>query len=339
VSTATKNQHFVSQAEQRLNAINPNARPQNQRIHAFDLVDRDRREIRLRSACGEAINTTLSMLDLFSFDIDGSGSRANFEAVFSHYEGRMNAATAQLLQAHAERDIAVGQLLFDLFCGKMLNFVRNPYSVAKVLNTFGAMARHHPADPMHYAAYQKILGGRRPQQRHICGQLGVTDAMYEAWLRVLFMLLAPLMPGGQNLFEDVLASLYENRDHALMVHVHTYTHERCLLSDRGYSTPIAESPHMAFDFNLGARAFVRYLFLNPETLLGHPVPSGVRRGLQQGPKQMQLAYETDDLEALKVFHWRIIDQAHTTVFSSGLTPYGVSVIGTPAAPANLIERL
>jgi hypothetical protein len=36
----TKNHHVVSQVEQRLNALNSGARPENQRIYEFEIVDR-----------------------------------------------------------------------------------------------------------------------------------------------------------------------------------------------------------------------------------------------------------------------------------------------------------
>ena len=37
----TVRQHFVSQVEQRLNAINPSAEDRNQRIYRFRLIDRE----------------------------------------------------------------------------------------------------------------------------------------------------------------------------------------------------------------------------------------------------------------------------------------------------------
>ncbi len=181
----TKNQHFVSQVEQRLNALNPRARPENQRIYEFEIVDRDRHEVRLTSKKGRTIADTLSMFDLFSFDVDDGGARANFERAFSAYEKRIRELTALILQAHAARSNAIGQELFDLFVAKMVNFVRNPYSVEKVLNTFGALAQHHPADPAIYATYERILRGRRPQQAYLCRTLDITNEQYGAWLRVL----------------------------------------------------------------------------------------------------------------------------------------------------------
>jgi hypothetical protein len=141
----TRRQHFVSQAEQRLNAINPDARPSNQRIHALKIGDRDRHQLILDGQNGKLIANTLSMFDLFSFDVANDGTRQNFETAFGVYEGRIRPLTERLRQAHGEQSNAVGQELFDLFVAKMVNFIRNPYSVAKMLNTFGIMGQHHPA--------------------------------------------------------------------------------------------------------------------------------------------------------------------------------------------------
>lgn len=321
----TKNQHFVSQVEQRLNALNPSARPENQRIYEFEIVDRDQHQVRLVNAKGRLISNALSMFDLFSFDVADDGLRVNLERVFEAYEARIGELTAKLLQAHAARSNTVSQELFDLFVAKMVNFIRNPFSVAKVLNTFGVMGQHHPTDPDIYALYERILTGRRPQQAYLCAKLGITDEQYGAWLRILFMLLTPLANGHATMLEQALSALYEDREHALVIHLHTYSTERCLLSDRGWTVPIPEGENLAFDFNLSAQAFIRYAFLDYDAVLGRPLPLMIRDGLSRGPKVVHLSYLHNDLVSLDVFHRRIIEQSFERVFSSGLTPHSVNV--------------
>jgi len=322
----TKNQHFVSQVEQRLNAFNPGARLANQRIYEFEIVDPEQHLVRLVSPKGRLISNTLSMFDLFSFDVAGDGVRANLEQVFGTYEGRVSDLTAKLLQAHAARSNSVGQELFDLFVAKMVNFIRNPFSVAKVLNTFGAMAQHHPTNRQIYARYERILTGRRPQQAYLCAQLGITDEQYGAWLRVLFMLLTPLADGQVTMLEQAFGAMYEDREHALLIHLHTYSTERCLLSDRGWTVPIPEGDNLAFDFNMSAQAFIRYAFLDYDAVLGRPVPPMIRDSLSRGQKVAHLTYFHDDLAALDVFHRRIIEQSFERAFSSGPSPYGITVV-------------
>jgi hypothetical protein len=321
----TKNQHFVSQVEQRLNALNPGARPENQRIYEFEIVDRDQHQVRLVAPNGRLISNSLSMFDLFSFDVADNGVRANLERVFGTYEARISELTAKLLQAHATRSNAINQEVFDLFVAKMVNFIRNPFSVAKVLNTFGVMGQHHPTDPQVYDQYQRILAGRRPQQAYLCAKLGISDEQYGACLRVLFMLLTPLADGQVPMLEQTAGALFEDRDHALHIHLHTYSAERCLLSDRGWTVPVPEDHHLVFDFNLSAHAFICYAFLDYEAVLGYPLPPMITQGLSRGPKLVQLSYLHDDLVALDLFHRRIIEQSFECVFSSGLSPYSVTV--------------
>lgn len=55
----TKVQHFISQVEQRLNAINPNALAKNQRIYEFDIIDREKFEISLSNQNGRSISSSL----------------------------------------------------------------------------------------------------------------------------------------------------------------------------------------------------------------------------------------------------------------------------------------
>jgi DNA-binding transcriptional MerR regulator len=140
----TKNQHFLSQVEQRLNACNPNADATNQRIYEFEIVDRDEHILRLTNAKGRAIQNNLSMLDLFSFDVDKDADiRFNFEQAFERYEGEMRACTERLLRAHATGSSDVADDVFSLFVAKLLNFARNPFSVAKVINTFGTLGQNN----------------------------------------------------------------------------------------------------------------------------------------------------------------------------------------------------
>lgn len=323
----TKRQHFISQAEQRLNALNPGARPENQRIYEFEIVDRERYRVRLVASNGRLISNSLSMFDLFSFDVADNGVRANLERVFGTYEAKLSELTAKLLRAHAAQSSAVNPEIFDLFVAKMVNFIRNPFSVGKILNTFGAMGEHHPTDPQIYTQYERILTGRRPQQAYLCAKLGISDEQYEAWLRILFMLLTPLADGQVTMLEQTLGVLFEDRDHALHIHLHTYDAERCLLSDRGWTVPVPEDRHLVFDFNLNAQAFIRYAFLDYEAALGRPLPPMIRQGLSWGLKVAQVSYLHNDLVALSVFHRRIIEQSFKRVFSSGLSPYGVMVAG------------
>jgi hypothetical protein len=88
-----------------------------------------------------------------------------------------------------------------------------------------------------------------------------------------------------------------------------------------------QNPHLVFDFNLAAQAFIRYAFLDYDAALGRPLPTGIAHGLNLGPKLVQVFYPRDDFQSLDVFHRRAIEQSFNKVFCSGLSPHGVAVLG------------
>jgi hypothetical protein len=61
-----RNQHFLTQGEQRLNALNPQADPSNLRIYSFTVIDRDNYTLALENPNGRSIGSNLSLFDVFS---------------------------------------------------------------------------------------------------------------------------------------------------------------------------------------------------------------------------------------------------------------------------------
>jgi hypothetical protein len=199
----TRNQHFLTRVEQKLNALNPQADARNLRIYSFEVIDRENYTLSLESPNGRPIGSNLSLFDLFSFDVPGNTRlRRNFESLFHKYENYIEAHTKSLLAKlnGGGRDIKAE--IIDLFAAKLLNFVRNPFSIVKVLNSFPGVASYDPVDPALLADYRRIVSGRKPHQAHLCTQLGISDAQYVEWLRLLFMLLVPMAEGRSNFFEQ-----------------------------------------------------------------------------------------------------------------------------------------
>jgi hypothetical protein len=94
----TRNQHFVTRVEQKLNAMNPRAGARNLRIYSFEVVDREKYILALESQNGRLIGSNLSLFDLFSFDVPGGSSlRLNFESLFQKYEADIEVHTKSLL--------------------------------------------------------------------------------------------------------------------------------------------------------------------------------------------------------------------------------------------------
>lgn len=318
----TRNQHFLTRVEQKLNALNPNADPRNLRIYSFEIVDRENYRLALESAKGRPIGSNLSLFDLFSFDVPGTNPlRLNFEKLFQKYEISIEVHTKNLLAKLNRNDPDIKAEIIDLFAAKLLNFVRNPFSVAKVLNSFPGLTRYDPADPSLLADYRRIVSGRKPQQTRLCTELGITDTQYVEWLRLLFMLLAPMMKDRPNLFEEVIKTLMEDPKTHVAAFVCEYDTERCLLSDRGFSQPIEDGPHMAFSFNLCSTAFIDYIFADPATLVeGRASPEFIARALADrerlGQKQIHVTFRRNDLGMLARFNRRAVEQCYRRVYCS-----------------------
>ena len=165
----TRNQHFLTQGEQRLNALNPQANPSNLRIYSFKVVDRENYVLALEHPKGRPIGKNLSIFDLFSFDVLGNSSlRLNFEALFHKYERYIETHTNALLAKLNIGSSDIKAEIVDLFAAKLLNFVRNPFCIEKVLNTFPGIASYYPTDPALLADYRRIVTGRKPHQAHLC---------------------------------------------------------------------------------------------------------------------------------------------------------------------------
>ncbi|MBU9617811.1 hypothetical protein [Burkholderia multivorans] len=316
----TKNQHFVTQAEQRLNAANPQADDKNKRIYSFKIVDRENYGISLEKPDGNRISKNLSASDIFSFDVVGdSDKRLNFEALFQKYEGQVVTHTNNLLDKLKENNKDIKTEIIDLFSAKFLNFVRNPFSVAKIINTFHSLAAHDPTNPELLTMYRRIVDGRKPHQAHRCSELGISNAQYLEWLRILFMLLMPLEKGQPNFFDRIIRTLFEDRDNHLAVWVCEYDHESCLLPDRGYSQPLPNGPHMALSFNLRRNAFITYIFADPRTLLaGKAHPEFLDKLLADRKsfpvKSIDVRFMRNNRELLAIYNGHVVYQCHERVF-------------------------
>lgn len=315
----TRIQHFVSQAEQRLNTFNPNAKPKKQRIYSFLVEDRESHFIRLENDQGCRIGTNLSMHDLFTVDVsDGIGNtieRYNFEAKFCAVERDLPLHTNNLLAKLSNGDDTVSVEVVNLFKAKLLNFARNPFCITKILNTFGVLANYRPLDASQSLMFDRILTGRRPQQASLCSSLGISDADYERWLKALFMLFVPSQEDGRTILDDIALSLFTQPLQAVMVCVCTYTEAKCLLSDRSFSLRLDEPGIVGMDFNLRSDAFISYVFADIARLLPNFDPELIRRyrELPRGAN-VDLRFLHDDIAQLRSFNRHTIYQCHQRVF-------------------------
>ena len=202
---STVNQHYLSQVEQRLNACNPNALHSNQKIYSFEILKRGNSdEIKLGDPEGKKIKVNLALDDLFTFDVEPKANlRQNLEALFQRYEQNVHICTESLLKKIEAKSGDISEDLISLFSAKLLNFIRNPNSIPKILDTFRGIVNFRPTNPEHDALFQAVLHGRKPQQYARCKELQISDIQYREWLGMLFMLLNPLGRGSLGVWTGI----------------------------------------------------------------------------------------------------------------------------------------
>jgi hypothetical protein len=321
----TRNQHFVPQVEQKLNASNPDSTGGKFRIYSFRITDREAYRIEIENPRGHAIASTLSMLDLFSFDVLGGGRvRMNLETLFHKYEANVAIHTKGLLEKLAAGSADIRTELIDLFAAKLLNFVRNPFCIQKVLNSFPGVGQYEPTDPELLAVYRRIVDGQKPHQTHLCRQLDVSQETYVEWLRLIFVLLMQTGDDRPNLFEGMIKGLFEARDTQAAAFVWTYDKDVCLLSDRSYCQPIPDGAHMAMSFNLCATAFVDYIFADAATLVeGRAAPAFVGHALaawrQRPQATINVTVTKNNQPMLARYNRRVVEQARERVYCAANT--------------------
>ena len=312
----TRIQHFLPQTEQRLNAINPLAEKNKQRIYEFEILSKKAGAMRLRKARSRPISSNLAMLDLFSFDVDKNRPlRQNFEALFSRYEAKVEKNTESLLMKLVAGNNDVCDELVNIYSAKLMNFARNHYSVEKILNTFGGLANYIPQDHAARALFNKILNGRRAHERHLCRALNITTAQYERWLQMLFNMLVELKPGLPSLFEETVQNLFTSKQFTLAVLVCTYNTPKCLLSDRAMTTNVESDRADGFDFNLNSRAFIRYIAMDrtPPSIPAWMPPEALQMFMNSDlPITLYRKHEDEGL--LRSFNMNVIAQSHSRVF-------------------------
>jgi hypothetical protein len=323
----TKNQHFVSQAEQRLNALNPDAKPKKQRICAFAIAEREIPVLYLQRPDGVSISETLALSDLFSFDVVDDVHRHNLESEFQEYERDIAQHSRTLLQKLASDDSTnIKAELLGLFAAKFLTFLRNPYSVAKVLNTVGTAADYQPTDARLIALYHRVLDGSKLHQARLTSTLGITPDAYARWLRALFMLLHRVEDQEHNIFERVIAGLFNS--HYVAVQIYHYPGadecQVCLLSDRGFSIPLESSALFSFDVNVSKKAFARFVFCDVAKFTQAPAPLADRLN-----GQVVVQYIIDDLGALSWYNKNTAYQCFEHVYAASPSPWGCECVVVP----------
>ncbi|MCC4859812.1 hypothetical protein [Vibrio splendidus] len=313
----TINQHFLSQAEQRLNSFNPSARLRNQKIFSYDVLSHD--DGTLDNPRSVSISRNLSDLDLYSFSVLDKTVRLNFESEFGRYESDISNATETLLCKVSNGDTDCSAELQQVFILKFLNSIRNPYSYKNTLSFLGSYATYHPTDPKLKTIYDSIENSNKPHLSAICERYGFTPKEYVNWLKAIYLLLFVRDQYGVNILEALARSFYENQNTYIHVIISTYTKgQAVLLSDRGYNQFDDSDSSINYEFNLNSNAHIAYSFadITKALPLEHPLHGNkrVQELFRTLPKEINVSLVTDNEEILTAYNSRTIMQSANKIF-------------------------
>lgn len=344
----TKIQHFISQAEQRLNGIPPD----RNRIYQFEIIDRENYILKLVSKNGVSIRNNLAIEDLYSFDKSGE-LRKNFENLFQKYEQRIISAVRELeekLPRKNQHDL--WRILYDIWLLKFLNIWRNPHGVKKCLNTFRVMTELPLPDEYFLDYYRQIDNLQRSDLFKGFPDLDLSLEEYKKWLKVLLLLLMPnpnlnsAMPGNYlgNIFEQLAYDLWTNTSFIRAVKIQMLSESfagRFLLNDRSYfySSKSTDPNKLTLNFNISDRIAMTFMIVNPQEIVNQDITNDsvlkqydpsirnqlIEKSLAEIAQNIQRVLVFDDKEEVEQFNQYMIFQARRYVFCSQKEVIGATV--------------
>lgn len=324
----TRKQHYISRVEQKLNTSNPNAEPENKRIFSFEVKDRENFKVKLESKKGRNISNNLIEQDLFTFDVGSNESeRYNFEDFFRIYEAKSENLTNMLLQKIDTIKPDITNELIELFQLKIVNLIRNPFSVQKVINTLGALKRITPTENEQKEMFKRVLYGQKNHSEHLCQRLNITLETYEEWLSIIFLMLIRFRNNEPNIVEEVANGLFLDTNTFIKIELYYYTSESCVLSDRSCFIAEPTPDYVTLGFNLSSNLFVQYSFININSLSATKKhDASIVEAYKNMPKKIKANLFRDNLEALKLFNQRTMYQCYERVYCSKSQPYGLQIV-------------
>jgi len=327
----TKNQHFISQTEQRSNCIDESRPKDKQRIYKFEIVDLENSVVRLTNTEGVKIKKNLSFEDLFSFDVKSSKLRKNLEVFFQKFETDLLPATELLLseskgnsggdvlKASAER----------VFKAKFMGLIRNPYLIARTIEMFEALVGVHPTDPLLLAHFSDIRAGKKPHLAGVCAMFGVTREQYFQWLEILFLALMTPPGATKSILESTIEQIVESV--GKMCHLIVATFDdipgcRVAVSDTGYLQGTNDPTHNMFLFNLSRSAFAVFnvVDLSKQNLV--KIPPHIKWQVGSYNIKFSAQRHHNHMDLLKLFNVMAAYQAHSHIFCADPKIFGITTI-------------
>lgn len=249
----THNQHFVSQAEQRMNSCSDNPGKKKAKIFRFTVDKSQPSTINPQNKA--TIENNLAFHDLFTIMRTGHSKRINLEALFNRYEAdyaesarsiieaismaRSSPGPATLLLTEDRRPYSKHSPTIDLikriYRHKILVGARNPLRVKETLGRFQDFLDHSVAD-LEALALHRALDGKDPgEERHICETYKLSRDDYRVWIRLLILLLYP-KADEETLLDGCVDEFFNAKDYMTLIQVHSFKEGCALLPDTGVVT-------------------------------------------------------------------------------------------------------
>jgi hypothetical protein len=327
----TRNQHFISQAEQRSNCIDESRPKDKQRIYKFEIADRENSIVRLTNTAGVKIKTNLSFDDLFSLDVKSSNLRKNLEDFFQKFEMDLVSATGLLISESKVN--SGGDVLKDaaerVYKAKFMGWIRNPYLISRTIDMFVGLVGMHPTDPLLLAHFSDIRAGTKPHLAGVCARFGVTSEQYFQWLEILF--LALMTPPGttKSILESTVEKIVESEGNMCHLIVATFDDipgYRVSVPDTGYLQGTDDPNHNMFLFNLSRSAFAVFnvVKLSKQTLVN--IPPRMMEQIGSYNIKFSAQHLHNNMNLLKRFNVLAAYQAHSHIFCADPNIFGVTTI-------------
>ncbi len=327
----TKNQHFISQAEQRFNSINPNATYNNQRIYSFTVIDRENNLFKLESKNGIKIQHNLFMQDLFSFDIKDKNNRYNFEELFQKYEEKLSFSTKSLLYKIDNHNFNLCDEIRDIVISKQVIDLRNPYCITKTINTYGHLVNFHPTNPSLHQNYLRIIKGNQPQKKRICNTLGITDEQYNAWLRICYMVLVTLNNEELSILDQIWENIIKEPKTIFYGMIFHYTKENCIMNDRNSCELVNTNGTLLKLYNINSKTFLAFTLSTIDDLLKSNentknICNNILENIRKAkPYHIFTSVHIDNLDALERYNRNTAYQCYERIFCASQNCYGLDI--------------
>jgi len=332
MENATKNQHFISQSEQRSNCIDETAPKHKKKIYKFSIVDREEHAIRLVSKEGVGIKRNLSFGDLFSFDVTDDPLRKNLETFFQRFEVDLDQNSKDLIaQGRCKgSNSVVADLSTRVLKGKLMGMVRNPYCISRNVKLFNSFLNVYPTDPELLAAFMKVREGTKPHLEKVCKEFEVTEDEYLNWLQIIFLSLMISPVTGVSILEDMVESLMSKpgtMSSLMLVTFDDVVGRRVALPDTSYLQGTQDPDHNMFLFNLTKNAYAAYSFINLSRQTMVTVPLNLLDKIEVLELGFSYQPHHNNFQLLKVFNSLAVYQSKKHVFCADNEIFGVNCLG------------